>query len=80
MSEFHDYAAVWTPEDVTFFVDGDPIKRSNQAPQYPMQLMLDIYDFGDLSVDRRSPSSSPFIVDSIRIYAARDRRSIDQPD
>lgn len=70
VAEFHEYSAVWTPGDVAFFVDGEPIKRSDQAPQYPMQLMLDIYDFGDGSDDRRSPSSSPFVVDSIRIYEA----------
>lgn len=44
--ERHEYAAEWTPERVTFFVDGDPVRTVNQSPAYPMQLMLGIYEFG----------------------------------
>lgn len=65
VAEFHDYAAVWTSTDVTFFVDGEPIKHSEQAPQYPMQLMLNIYDFGNGS---EPPPAHPFIVDRIRVH------------
>jgi glycosyl hydrolase family 16 len=42
--EFHEYAAEWTPNDVAFFVDGERIKRVDQSPAYPMQLMLGIYE------------------------------------
>lgn len=45
--EPHDYAAEWTPEGVSFFVDGTRVKQVAQSPAYPMQLMLGIYDFGD---------------------------------
>ena len=27
VSEWHDYAAVWTPSDVTFFIDDEPVKH-----------------------------------------------------
>jgi beta-glucanase (GH16 family) len=40
--EFHIYAAEWTPDGVTFFVDGAGVKRVGQSPDYPMQLMLGI--------------------------------------
>jgi hypothetical protein len=43
--EFHVYAADWTPEDVTFYVDGEQIKHVAQSPAYPMQLMLSLYEF-----------------------------------
>lgn len=45
--ELHEYAAEWTPDRVTFFVDGDPVRSVHQSPAYPMQLMLGIYEFGD---------------------------------
>lgn len=65
--EFHDYAAQWNPDRVTFFVDGHPVRTVDQAPQYPMQLMLGVYDFSD-------PTSSTggyprrFTVESFRAY------------
>ena len=45
--DFHEYAARWTPEGVTFFVDGRRVRSVDSSPQYPMQLMLGIYDFSD---------------------------------
>ena len=48
-------------------VDGRPVRSVNQAPQYPMQFMLGIYEFGGLA-----PSNSPypkrFTIDSFRAY------------
>ncbi|HSL26157.1 MAG TPA: glycoside hydrolase family 16 protein [Acidimicrobiia bacterium] len=65
--EFHDYAAQWTRDQVSFFVDGRPVRSVNQAPQYPMQFMLGIYEFGGLA-----PSNGPypkrFTIDSFRAY------------
>jgi Glycosyl hydrolases family 16 len=43
--EFHVYAAEWTPKWIEFFIDGDSVKTVNQSPDYPMQLMLSIYEF-----------------------------------
>ena len=36
----HRYAVEWLPGRVTIFVDGSPVKTTDQAPDYPMQLML----------------------------------------
>lgn len=44
-TDFHVYAAEWTPDDITFSIDGTPVKTVRQSPQYPMQLMLGIYRF-----------------------------------
>ena len=68
VSDWHDYAAVWTPDDVTFFIDGEPVKRVEQSPQYPMQLMLNIYDFERASSDR---PASPFRINRIRVLRPR---------
>ena len=64
VSEWHDYAVDWTPQDVTFFIDGEPVKHVAQSPQYPVQLMLNIYDFAPPGADH---PRSPFEVARVRI-------------
>jgi hypothetical protein len=67
--EPHVYAADWTPEHVAFSVDGVHVKTVEQSPDYPMQLMLGIYEFPD---GERDPADYPktFAVDFVRGYAA----------
>lgn len=43
--EPHTYAVDWTPDAVVFTIDGAVVKRVDQSPQYPMQLMLDVFCF-----------------------------------
>lgn len=56
--EFHIYSADWTPEQVSFEVDGDPVKTVRQSPVYPMQLMLGIYEFPGEN-EERVPEAYP---------------------
>ena len=37
--------AVWTPDEVRFFIDHRWVKTVRQTIDYPMQLMLDVYEF-----------------------------------
>ena len=65
--ELHVYAAEWTPGQVCFFVDGELVKTVRQAPDYPMQLMLGIYEFpGAERAADRYPKE--FVVDYVRGY------------
>jgi Glycosyl hydrolases family 16 len=66
--ELHVYAAEWTPDHVAFFVDGEPVKIVGQAPDYPMQLMLSIYEFPDATGAPRAEAAYPkeFVVDYVR--------------
>ena len=66
--DFHVYATEWEPERVAFFIDGELVKTVEQAPDYPMQLMLGIYEF--LEDAGRAPSAYPkeFVVDYGRGY------------
>jgi hypothetical protein len=67
--DFHVYAAEWTPEDVAFFVDGNVIKTVDQSPSYPMQLMLNIYEFpAAKNGDPEAPYPKTFTVDYVRGY------------
>jgi Glycosyl hydrolases family 16 len=63
--DFHVYAAEWTLDHVAFFVDGERRKVVDQSPNYPMQVMLGIYDFGG-PVAGRYPKE--FAVDYVRGY------------
>jgi beta-glucanase (GH16 family) len=68
--EFHVYAAEWTPEAIAFFVDDRHVKTVGQSPAYPMQLMLNIYEFPDDSGFGSPASAYPkeFTVDYVRGY------------
>ena len=65
--EFHDYAAEWTADHVTFFVDGHCIRTVGQSPQYPMQFMLGIYEFRDRARPT-GPYPKRFTIDRFRAY------------
>ena len=43
----HRYAVDWRPGRVDFFVDDVMINTVEQAPDYPMQLILGVFDFPD---------------------------------
>ena len=45
VTEFHVYTIDWRPGRVDFFVDGSHVRAVAQAPDYPMQLMIGVFDF-----------------------------------
>jgi hypothetical protein len=45
VADFHTYAVDWLPGSLTFRVDGVVVRRVDQAPDYPVQLMLGVFDF-----------------------------------
>ena len=47
VADFHTYAADWRPGRVDFLVDGERVKTVHQAPDYPMQMMIAVFDFPD---------------------------------
>jgi beta-glucanase (GH16 family) len=63
--EFHVYAAEWTRDRVAFLVDGELVKTVDQSPDYPMQLMLGVYE---LSRDEPGDYPKVFSVDYVRGY------------
>jgi len=64
--DFHVYAAEWTADGVAFFVDGEHVKSVSQSPQYPMQLMLGLYEFPDWPGDDDAEHPKEFVVDYVR--------------
>jgi hypothetical protein len=47
VAEHHVYAAEWRPGRVDFLVDGEHVRAVDQAPAYPMQMMVAVFDFPD---------------------------------
>jgi len=45
VAEFHTYAVDWRPDLLLFSVDGEVVKRVDQAPDYPVQLEIAVFDF-----------------------------------
>jgi hypothetical protein len=65
--ELHEYAVEWTPSDVAFYVDEQLVHVVRQSPDYPVQVMLDVYA---LPAADGAPPSGPWpkelVVDRFR--------------
>ena len=44
-AEPHVYTVDWQPGRVEFFLDGGHLRTTQQAPDYPMQLIVGLFDF-----------------------------------
>jgi Glycosyl hydrolases family 16 len=45
VAEHHVYAAEWRPGRVDVSIDGEHVKTLRQAPDYPMQMIVAVFDF-----------------------------------
>lgn len=72
VTAWHTYAAAWTEDAVLFFFDGRLVKTVRQRIDYPMQLMLDIFEFD--APERADPRLYPKVlaVDFVRGHRPRD--------
>jgi beta-glucanase (GH16 family) len=43
-TEWHTYSAEWTPDLVRFFVDDQLVRAVHQRIDYPLQLMVDLFE------------------------------------
>jgi hypothetical protein len=67
-TEFHTYSVEWMPGRSQFYVDDAPIARIDQAPDYPLQLMLDVFEFPSPKADPADAYPKEFVVDFVRGY------------
>lgn len=67
VTQFHIYAAEWTPTHIDFYVDNVKRRTIQQSPAYPMQFMLNIYELP--GKDESSPQyPKQFVIDYLRAY------------
>jgi hypothetical protein len=66
VADFHVYAADWRAGRVDFAVDGEHVRTVHQAPDYPMQMMIAVFDFPAKS-DAATAGHVPLLaVDRVR--------------
>ena len=67
VAEFHVYGAHWRPGRVDFLIDGQHVRTVRQAPDYPMQMMVAVFDFPGKAVSAEQPDHVPELaVDYVR--------------
>ena len=72
VAEPHVYAAHWRPGRVDFLIDGQHVKSVDQAPDYPMQMMIAVFDFPAKATGAQEPEHVPELaVDYVRGHARR---------
>ena len=62
VAEFHTYAVDWRPGSLVFTVDGTEVRRVDQAPDYPVQLELGVFDFPDRAAGDDGPVPTPELI------------------
>jgi len=65
VTAFHVYAVDWRPGRVDFRVDGDLVRSVDQAPDYPMQLMIGVFDFPARHAGRHADHVPWLVVDRV---------------
>jgi len=67
ITDFHLYAAEWTPTHIDFYVDNQKVGVVAQSPAYPMQFMLGIYERPQ---ETQAGAAYPkkFVIDYFRAY------------
>lgn len=63
----HTYAVTWRPGRAVFEVDGVVTRSLAEAPGYPMQLMLAVFDFPDRPHGPGAPAVPELVVERVRI-------------
>jgi Glycosyl hydrolases family 16 len=66
VAELHTYTAEWRPGRVDFLIDGRHVKTVGQAPDYPMQAMVAVFDFPDRAEPGSDAHVPEFVIDSVR--------------
>ena len=64
----HDYAVAWSARGVVFSVDAQVVHRVGQSPDYPMQLMIGVFDFPE-----RRPRGGRRFVPELTVSRVRGR-------
>ncbi len=69
LADLHEYVVDWGPDRLVFSMDGRVVKEVRQSIDYPMQLMLSIFDFPDRAISD-SPLAYPRILDAAYVQVS----------
>lgn len=68
-TDWHTYGAAWTAEEIRFFVDDELVRTVGQRIRYPLQLMVDLFEFP--TSDSRDPAAYPKIAEVAAVRGYR---------
>jgi hypothetical protein len=71
-TDWHAYAAEWDADGVRFFVDDELVRTVEQRLDYPLQLMVDLFEFPETA--ERDPSAYPKAAE-VRAVRGHRRRA-----
>lgn len=74
VKEWNIYALKWEEDNITFYINGEEIKIINQSPDYPMQIMLNLYDLKNIKNEQNT-----FEIDYVKVYQ-QDRIILQKKD
>jgi hypothetical protein len=66
--DWHTYAAEWTSSGVDFYLDDVHVRHVAQSPDYPMQVMLNIYELPGPAPRPPRTTAGSFTIDWFRGY------------
>ena len=66
VTDFHVYAIDWRHGRVDFFVDGDHLRTVDRSPDYPMQIMIGVFDFPTGSAAVHADHVPRLVLDYVR--------------
>lgn len=69
---YHIYAMDWTPDGITFYVDGEEIGHTTNSPQYRMGMFIGLYTDTDLCGDDNGVWPKSYYIDYVRVYQDKD--------
>lgn len=67
VAEDHTYAVDWRPGSLVFSVDGRVVRELGQAPDYPVQLMLGVFQFPDRHPELADEVAPALVVSRVRV-------------
>jgi hypothetical protein len=65
-AEFHTYGVEWRPGSLAFVVDGTQVRELEQSPDYPMQLMIGVFDFPAKATPADADAVPAMVVSRVR--------------
>jgi hypothetical protein len=66
VATFHTYGLDWRPGSVEFSIDGREIRRLDEAPAYPLQLFVGVFDFPGRPACPEEPATPELVVSHVR--------------
>jgi hypothetical protein len=66
VAAFNTYAVDWRPGSLVFSVNGETVRTLDQAPDYPVQLMIGVFDFPAKSIGGDDDLVAELVVSEVR--------------